>query len=103
MARVISVHEYELPDVQEVDFERALREAKRSGLFDLPGLTGHHFLRGLKGARRGGLYRDLDFRESRSLGETLGDSGSPAAGQRVPGKLESLGKYDPGTLPHAGF
>jgi len=71
MARVISVHEYELrPDVQEVDFERALHEAKRSGLFDLPGLTGHHFLRGLKGARRG-AYTAIWIFESREAWERL--------------------------------
>ena len=54
MAKVISVHEYELkPGVQDADFERALHDAERRGLLDLPGLTAHHFLRGLKGARRG--------------------------------------------------
>ena len=39
MAKVISVHEYELkPGVQGADFERALHDAERRGLFDLPGL-----------------------------------------------------------------
>lgn len=54
MGKVVRVHEYELkPGVQAADFERALRDAERRGLFDLPGLSGHHFLRGLKGSRRG--------------------------------------------------
>lgn len=71
MARIISIHEYELkPDVQDAAFEGALREAERRGLFDLPGLVGHHFLRGLKGARRG-AYAAIWVFESREAWERL--------------------------------
>lgn len=71
MPRVISIHEYELkPGVSGEAFERAAREAKRHGLFDLPGLVGHHFLRGLKGARRG-AYTAIWLFESRQAWERL--------------------------------
>jgi hypothetical protein len=54
MARVISIHEYELrPDADGAAFERAVRDAERRGLFNLPGLVEHHFLQGFKGARPG--------------------------------------------------
>ena len=71
MAKVIGVHEYELaPGVLEADFERALHDAERRGLLDLPGLVGHHFLKGLKGARRG-AYAALWIFESREAWERL--------------------------------
>ncbi|HEY6717719.1 MAG TPA: hypothetical protein VI232_15370, partial [Reyranella sp.] len=71
VAKVISVHEYELkPGVQDADFERALHDAERRGLFDLPGLAAHHFLRGLKGARRG-AYTAIWIFESREAWERL--------------------------------
>jgi hypothetical protein len=71
MARVISVHEYELKrDADGVAFERAIHEAERRGLFDLPGLVEHHFLRGLKGARRG-AYAALWIFESQQAWEQL--------------------------------
>ena len=71
MAKVISVHEYELrPGVQAADFERARRDAEQRGLFDLPGLVGHHFLKGLKGARAG-AYAAIWIFESREAWENL--------------------------------
>ena len=71
MPRVISIHDYELkPGVSGDAFEQAAREAERRGLFDLPGLVGHHFLRGLKGARRG-AYTALWIFESRDAWERL--------------------------------
>ena len=71
MAKVISVHEYELkPGVQDADFVRALHDAERHGLLDLPGLTTHHFLRGLKGAQRG-AYTAIWIFESREAWERL--------------------------------
>ena len=71
MPRVVSVHEYELrPGVDAADFERALGEAERRGLFDLPGLCGHHFLRGVKGAGRG-AYAAVWIFESREAWESL--------------------------------
>ncbi len=78
MPKVISIHEYELkPGVGDVEFERALREAERRGLFDLPGLVGHHFLKGLKGARRG-AYAAIWVFESREAWQALwGTVGKP--------------------------
>ena len=71
MVKVISVHEYELkPDVGDADFERAIHDAERRGLLDLPGLVGHHFLKGLKGARRG-RYAAIWIFESRDAWERL--------------------------------
>ena|SRR5438034_1185997 len=71
MARVISVHEYELrPGVKDADFERAVRDAERRGLFDLPGLVGHHFLKGVKGSRRD-AYAAIWIFESRGAWEKL--------------------------------
>ena len=71
MAKVISVHEYELrPGVDDAKFERALRDAERRGLFELPGLVAHHFLKGLKGARRG-AYSAIWIFESRAAWEKL--------------------------------
>jgi hypothetical protein len=71
MARIISIHEYELaPGVRPADFELAVSEAKRQRLFDLPGLREHHFLRGLKGARSG-RYTAIWIYESRAAWEAL--------------------------------
>ena len=71
MAKVISVHEYELkPGVLDADFERAVHDAERRGLLDLPGLVGHHCLKGLKGARRG-RYAAIWIFESREAWERL--------------------------------
>jgi hypothetical protein len=53
MARVISIHEYDLkPGADVAAFEQAVRDAERRGLFALAGLVEHHFLKGIKGARR---------------------------------------------------
>ena len=53
MARVISIHEYDLkPGADVAAFEQAVRDAERRGLFALAGLLEHHFLKGIKGARR---------------------------------------------------
>ena len=54
MARVISIHEYDLkPGADVAAFRRAIRDAERRGLFALAGLVEHHFLKGIKG--RGGM------------------------------------------------
>jgi len=53
MARVISIHEYDLkPGADVAAFEQAVRDAERRGLFALAGLVEHHFLKGIKGVRR---------------------------------------------------
>jgi hypothetical protein len=71
MARVISIHEYELkPHLRPADFERAVHDAERRGLLALPGLRAHHFLRGLKGARRA-RYAAIWIFESREAWERL--------------------------------
>lgn len=71
MPRVISIHEYELkPGVSGETFERAVRDADRRGLFELPGLVGHHFLRGLKGARHG-AYTAIWIFESREAWDRI--------------------------------
>jgi hypothetical protein len=54
MARIVSVHEYVLkPTVDEKSFDKAIQEAEKRGLFQLPGLLGYHILKGIKGSRRG--------------------------------------------------
>ena len=71
MAKIISVHEYELkPGVDDAEFERALDDAEKRGLFELPGLVAHHFLKGLKGTRRG-AYAAIWIFESRAAWEKL--------------------------------
>ena len=71
MGRVISIHEYELrPDADGAAFERAVRDAERRGLFNLPGLVEHHFLQGFKGARPG-AYTALWVYSSRDAWEKL--------------------------------
>ncbi len=64
MARVISVHEYELrANKDESDLLAAVEAAEARGLFDLPGLIAYRFLRGVKGRGAGRfaaiwIYRD---------------------------------------------
>jgi hypothetical protein len=71
MSRVISIHEYELkPGVDADDFERAVRDAERRHLFDLPGLSEHCFLRGMKGDRRS-CYAAVWVYDSRAAWEAL--------------------------------
>ena len=58
MARVISIHEYDLkPGADVAAFEQAVRHAERRGLFALAGLVEHHFLKGIKGVNR---YNPVD-------------------------------------------
>lgn len=71
MGRIYGIHEYKLkPSVDEGEFERAIREAERRRLFDLPGLLEHHFLKHAKGERRG-QYAALWVFESRAAWERL--------------------------------
>ncbi|MBV8189036.1 MAG: hypothetical protein JOY64_09275 [Alphaproteobacteria bacterium] len=85
MARVISIHEYELrPGVTSAEFERALAEAERQRLFELPGLREHLFVRGLKGSRAG-CYAAIWIYESRAAWEALwGPLGAPRAPVNYP-------------------
>ena len=71
MARIISVHEYDLkPGSNPAQFEQALRDAEARGLFDLPGLVAHHVVKGVKGARRD-AYAAVWIYESREAWERL--------------------------------
>ena len=71
MARVISIHEYDLkPGGDLAAFERAIRDAERRGLFALAGLVDHYFLKGIKGARRD-AYSAVWIFESREAWEKL--------------------------------
>jgi hypothetical protein len=46
------VHEYVLkPGVEPEAFEQAVREARKRGCFELPGLVKHRFVRRLRGSR----------------------------------------------------
>ncbi|SRR5260370_820791 len=112
MATVVSIHEYELkPGVQNAAFEQAVRDAERRGLFDLPGLIGHHFLKGLKGARRG-AYAAIWIFESREAWEKLwGAVESPRPASAYPAKwktweneiLASLLTQDPDTIRFTSY
>ncbi len=75
---VTSIHEYELaPAITDEQFEQAVAEAERDGLFDLPGLAEHHFLEGIKGEREG-QYTAIWIYESRGAWEALwGPPGDP--------------------------
>jgi hypothetical protein len=56
MARIISVHEYDLkPGSNPAQFEQALRDAEARGLFDLPGLNGPSLRKGCEGRKAGRL------------------------------------------------
>ena len=71
MARVVSIHEYQLkPDANQIAFERAFRNAEERGLFGLRGLIEHHFLKGLKGAHQAG-YSAIWIYESQEAWEML--------------------------------
>jgi len=53
MGKVISVHEYKLRDDVTADqFEAAVENARKQGLFDLPGLVEHHFLKRIRGIKK---------------------------------------------------
>ena|SRR6267143_7090014 len=73
MARVISIHEYELRrDADGAAFERALRDADMRGLFNLTGLVEHHFLRGFKGARQGAYIPRFGYSKAAKHGRGSG-------------------------------
>ena len=81
MARMISIHEYDLrPGSGAERFEQAIRAAEARGLFELPGLTAHHFVRGVKGARND-AYAAVWVYESREAWEQLWGARSIALGR----------------------
>ncbi|MGQ5517598.1 hypothetical protein [Halococcus saccharolyticus] len=85
MSRVVSVHEYTLAaGVDSAAFERAVAEAERRGLFDLPGLVEYRFLEGLRGDHRDS-YAALWIYESREAWEELwGAPGAPIEADEYP-------------------
>ena len=82
---VTSIHEYDLAaDTTDEQFERAVADAERDGLFDLPGLAEHRFLKGIKG-ERAGQYTALWTYGSRAAWERLwGPPGDPVAPSEYP-------------------
>ena len=71
MAKIISVHEYELkPDVDPRAFERAILDAKKRGLLELTGLSEVHLLEGIKGSRTGS-YASVWIYQDRQAWEKL--------------------------------
>jgi hypothetical protein len=54
MAKVISIHYYELKSsISSEMFELAFKNARQKCLFKLPGLSRFHFLKGIRGHRKG--------------------------------------------------
>jgi hypothetical protein len=100
MARIISVHEYDLtPGSGPAQFEQAIRAAEGRGLFDLPGLIAHHFMRGAKGARNGAYAAVWDY-ESREAWERLwGDCGATTSTSGVSREVADLGGRADGAHP----
>jgi hypothetical protein len=78
MARVISVHEYELPrGVEAAEFAAAIAAARERGLFDVSGLMAVHFARTLR-TRRRQTYAAMWVYESREAWDALWkSSGQP--------------------------
>ena len=87
MARMISIHEYELkPGTSTARMEQTFRAAEARGLFELPGLTAHHFVKGVKGARRD-AYAAVWVYESREAWERLwGPVDRPRRSEEYPEK-----------------
>src|SRR2546429_3952992 len=92
MVRMISIHEYDLrPGSSAERFEQAFRAAEARGLFELPGLTAHHFAKGVKGARQD-AYAAVWIYESREAWERLwGTLERPLGRTEYPEKWRGLG------------
>lgn len=85
MAKVISIHEYVLkPEVDELEFERAVQRAKERGLLQLPGLINLFLTKGIRGSRFG-KYAAVWIYESKEAWERLwGPVGHPRAKEDYP-------------------
>jgi|SRR6516225_572792 len=96
MARVVSIHEYQLkPDADRIAFERAFRNAEERGLFGLPDLIEHHFLKRLKAAQQAG-YSAIWIYESRGpMGNALGSFRMSGSASPISGKVEDLVERNP--------
>jgi hypothetical protein len=90
VARVISIHEYELkPGVDPEVFERTFKRADQEGLFDLPGLIDYVLLRGMKGHRRN-QYTVLWVYQDRAAWERLwGPPDDPYGPESYPERWKS--------------
>jgi len=71
MTKVISIHEYSLKSsVNEIEFEKALRNTHIHGLLRLPGLETYYFVKGIRGERKG-KYTAIWIYRSREMWEKL--------------------------------
>jgi hypothetical protein len=53
MTKIISIHEYKLKrGISSKQFELAVENAIKRGLFNLPGLIEYHFLKRIRGTRK---------------------------------------------------
>src|SRR3989442_2243391 len=100
MARMISIHEYDLrPGSNAERFQEAIRAAEARGLFQLPGLTAHHFVKGVKGARND-AYAAVWVYESREAWERLwGTLERPLERTQYPEKWRGWGEGVLGPIP----
>ncbi|HKJ68944.1 MAG TPA: hypothetical protein VKA68_13370 [bacterium] len=85
MPRIISVHEYVLkPQVDEKQFEHAVRGAKDRGLFELPGMETYHFLQGIRGARKHRYTAIWVYESEVAWAEIWGPVGAPVSKEDYP-------------------
>jgi len=78
MAKIISVHEYELkPGVDERAFKQAILDAKKRGLLQLAGLTEYHLLKGIKGSRTGSYAAIWVYQERQAWEKLWGSPDKP--------------------------
>ena len=112
MARVISVHEYELPrGVLPAEFSAAIAAARERGLFEVPGLMAVRFARTLR-TRRRQTYAAMWVYESREAWEALWtSSGQPVPMDARTGAwpgweneiLASLLEHEPNTISYTAY
>jgi hypothetical protein len=112
MARMISIHEYELKaDVDPHVFERAYERAVQKSLFELPGLIDHVLLKGIKGSRRN-RYTALWIYEDQAAWERLwGPPEDPLGPESYPERwqiweqdfLAPLLTMDPDRVPFTSY
>lgn len=112
MSKIISIHEYVLaPGVDEGQFEKAIQQARKNHLFDLPGLLEYDFVKGCKGSRTG-MYAAIWVYESREAWEALwGTPENPRAKKDYPENwkvwedqvLEPFLSQDPGQVEFTAY
>jgi hypothetical protein len=112
MAKIISIHEYQLKKGISADqFERAIADARKRGLFKLPGLVAHHFLKPIRGTRKI-AYTAIWIYENRAAWENLwGKADTPIKKENYPEKwkiweneiLAPLLDRDPDRIDYAAY